>query len=267
MIVLAGPSLSWRTCVAPHFLLLIYVNWTGGLIVLVTEPHRPMACCSRSWGRLPAYLPFVLLESRQCNYPHLTWPSLPSATIAHLGQFSFLMPVCTLVVDIWLRRKAEHSANSVIIQCCGTERCNSQSPLAHRSNCVILSSTGVIAHTHTHSHQLMPGTVRPQFCVSFFIWTHTKTTLVSKHWFSAKLLLGGGKKAEVVHGWLHTNGQMFCLVVRILRYKSVRVVGFYLREPNWSNLVQSEVTFTGQRLRHEKMRVKHRVWNSSIYFV
>lgn len=84
-------------------------------------------------------------------WPGLPLPSLPSATIAHLAQFFFffLMPVCTRVVDIWLRRKAEHSANSVIIQCCGTERCNSQSPLAHRSNCVIRSSTGVIAHRHT----------------------------------------------------------------------------------------------------------------------
>lgn len=56
------------------------------------------------------------------------------------------MPVCTLVVDIWLCCRAEHLANSVLIQCCGREHYNSQSPLAHRSNCIICS-TGVIAHT------------------------------------------------------------------------------------------------------------------------
>lgn len=39
--------------------------------------------------------------------------------------------------------------------------------------------------------------------------------------------------------------QMFCLVVRILRSKSVRVVGFS-RDPNGNSLVQSEITFAGQ---------------------
>lgn len=56
------------------------------------------------------------------------------------------MPVCPLVVDIWQCCRAEHLANSVLIQCCGREHYNSQSPLAHRSNCIICS-TGVIAHT------------------------------------------------------------------------------------------------------------------------
>lgn len=63
----------------------------------------------------------------------------------HLCIIAF-MPACTLVVDIWLCRRAEHLANSALIQCCGREHYNSQSPLAHRSNCIICS-TGVIAHT------------------------------------------------------------------------------------------------------------------------
>lgn len=65
----------------------------------------------------------------------------------------FLMPVCSLVVDIWLCCRAEHLGNSVINQCCGREHFNSQIPLAHRSNCIICS-TRVIAHTiwcSTHS--------------------------------------------------------------------------------------------------------------------
>lgn len=69
----------------------------------------------------------------------------------HLCIIAF-MPVCTLVVDIWLCRRAEHLANSALIQCCGREHYNSQSPLAHRSNCIICS-TGVIAHTSWSSAQ------------------------------------------------------------------------------------------------------------------
>lgn len=170
----------------------------SGLIVAITEPHSSMACWSSSWGRLPAYLPFVLLESRRCNYPHLTWPSLAFPSLGHDRTFGpvlffFLMPVCTLVVDIWLRRKAEHSANSVIIQCCGTERCNSQSPLAHRSNCVIRSSTGVIAHRHT------PADARHSeasfLCLFLYLGTHKDDPRVQTLIFSESFV-GRGKK-----GW------------------------------------------------------------------
>lgn len=176
------------------------------------------------------------------------WPGRPIPQLqSHIwaSSFFFLMPVCTLVVDIWLRRKAEHSANSVIIQCCGTERCNSQSPLAHRSNCVIRSSTGVIAHTHSPADaQHSEASI---LCLFLYLNSHKDDprvqTLISSEAFVRK---GGKKKGEVVHGRLHTNGQMFCLVVRILRYKSVRVVGFYLRDPSWNDLVQSEKTFAGQ---------------------
>lgn len=157
------------------------------------------------------------------------------------------MPVCTLVVDIWLRRKAEHSANSVIIQCCGTERRNSQSPLAHRSNCVIRSSTGVIAHTLIHTHS--PADARHSeasiLCLFFYMDTHKDDSRVQTLIFSQAFVERGIKRGEVVHRRLHTNGQMFCLVVRILRYKSVKVVGFHLRDPNWNNLVQSGIPFTG----------------------
>lgn len=56
------------------------------------------------------------------------------------------------LLTFWQRCRAEHLANAVIIQCCGREHYNSQSPLAHRSNCIICS-TGVIAHTSWCSAQ------------------------------------------------------------------------------------------------------------------
>lgn len=191
-----------------------------------------------------------------CNYPHLTWPSrafpcLPFPSLGHNRTFGpvlslfFLMPVCTLVVDIWLRRKAEHSANSVIIQCCGTERCNSQSPLAHRSNCVIHSSTGVIAHRHT------PADARHSeasfLCLFLYLGTHKDDPRVQTLIFSEAFVGRGGKRVKSSTGGCT---QMFCLVVRILRYKSVRVVGFS-RDPNWNSLVQSEITFAGQTVSWE----------------
>lgn len=84
----------------------------------------------------------------------------------------FFMPVCTLVVDIRLCCKAEHLAHSVIIQCCGREHYNIQSPLAHRSNCII-SSTRVIAHTSWCSAQWvsLPPTLFICLCLSL-TYTH-----------------------------------------------------------------------------------------------